>query len=514
VLSGILTWASFPKLNQFYVAWVALVPLLAFVARVGKTSHAFLGGFISGVVGFLTLLYWIPPVLSRYGGLPAPGAWGLFMLMVAMLACYPAVVCAVTRYCMNRGGSRFILIFAPAWVCSEFLRGEFPFGGFPWLLLGYSQTEWLRIIQIADLAGVLGVSLLVAWMNTSLAFWLLHRRSRSGPAPAALGALMLMAAFAYGGAVLGKWDGVAPGNRAALLQGNLSIDEPASILLEKYQQGYVAMADRAGAGIDLLILPEAPSPIIYQHDDDYRETMTRLARRYPLGMIFNNICFREIEGQSRYTNCAYYLDGRGMEAGRYDKIHLVPFGEYIPWQKLFFFSQTISKDVGNFWPGSEYTSFPMSGHRVNTIICFEAIFPDLARRFVQQGSELMVNLTNDAWYGDTAAPLSAPRDGALAGDREPPLSAACGKLRDFRHCNSQRQDRGCDPTPAARCGGRKFRLPRRTYFLHQARLGHYLAVCYHNCAVFGGQPLAIPRVGKTKQRPNGDWQCLKNCAKR
>jgi apolipoprotein N-acyltransferase len=190
-----------------------------------------------------------------------------------------------------------------------------------------------------------------------------------------------------------------------MLQGNLSIDEPDSVLTWKYQQGYVAMADSLAPGVDLLLLPEAPSPIVYQYDGQYRETMQKLARRFPLGMVFNNICFRDIKGEDRYFNCAYFLNRNGTESGRYDKIHLVPFGEYIPLQKVFFFSTTISKDVGNFYPGSELTTFSLGGHTANTLICFEAVFPDLARHFIRaQGSELIVNLTNDAWYGDTSAP--------------------------------------------------------------------------------------------------------------
>jgi apolipoprotein N-acyltransferase len=404
VLSGILTWLCLPALNQGYLAWVALVPLLAYVVRVRSSMQAFRGGAIAAGVQFLALLYWIPPVLSQYGGVSGPGAWGLYALMLAVLSLYSACVCALTRLCMNRGGTGFILVFAPAWICLELVRAEFPVGGFPWLLLGYSQTGWLRLIQIADLAGVYGVSFLIAWMNTALIYGFVRRGRRGRLAPLVLGSIALAGALIYGGEALRKWDGVEPRQRVAMLQGNLSVDEPDAVLRQKYQQGYVEMADGLGRGADLLLLPEAPSPIIYQHDGTYREVMKGLARRFPLGMVFNNVCFRDVDGSERFFNCAYYLDGNGIEKGRYDKIHLVPFGEYVPWRKLFFFSETISKDVGSFWPGSEYSTFSMGGHRVGTIICFEAIFPDLVRRFVREGSELVINLTNDAWYGDTAAP--------------------------------------------------------------------------------------------------------------
>ena len=403
VLSGIIAWASFPKLSQSYLAWVALVPLIFYVARVRRPRSAFLGGALAGMLQFLALLYWIPRVLTHYGGLPAPGAWSLFILMAAILGCYPAAACALTRFCMNRGGSGFLLILAPAWVTLDYVRSLFPFGGFPWLMVGYSQADYLRLIQIADLAGVYAVSFLIVWVNVVIA-WVLVHRSYNGLATLGAAA-MLAGALAYGTGSLHRWDRTQPEYRAALLQGNLSVDVPESALAWKYQQGYVQMADRLGpARIDLLVLPEAPSPVIFQHDPGYQEIQRSLAQRFPLGLVFNNIYFREVEGTSRYFNSAFFLDRNGTEVGRYDKIHLVPFGEYIPLQKLFFFSETISKDVGNFYPGNSFVTVPLGGHLTYVIMCFVAVFPELSRQFIRRGSQLIINLTNDAWYGDTSAP--------------------------------------------------------------------------------------------------------------
>lgn len=403
VLCGILVWASFPKLNQGYLAWVALIPLILHLDRVERITSAFLGGLVAGTVQFLGLLYWIPRVLTHYGGLPAPGAWVLFVLLAAALGCFPAVACALTRFCINRCGSGFLLVFAPAWISLEYLRSKIPFGGFPWLMIGYSQTDYRSLIQIADVAGVYGVSFLVVWINIAIV-WLVLRR-RHDRVVCIAGAVMLMACFSYGFARLRQWDQIQPQYRAALLQENLSIDEPDSALRWKYQQGYVKMADQLGPShIDLLILPESPSPLIYQYDQAYREALRGLARRFMLGLVFNNIYFRDDQGTTRYFNSAFFLDQSGTEVGRYDKIHLVPFGEYIPWQKFFFFSEAISKDVGSFSPGSTHLTLPLRGHRMNAIICFEAVFPDFSREFIRRGSQLIINLTNDGWYGDSSAP--------------------------------------------------------------------------------------------------------------
>ncbi len=406
VLSGLLTCVSFPRIDQGYVAWFALVPLLLYLIEARTVGKAFWGGFIAGVVEFLGVLYWIPPVLTRYGGLSLPTAWGMFLLMVAVLGCYSAAACALTRLCMKGRGPCLLLVFPPAWVMMEFLRSRIPFGGFPWLLIGYSQTDYLRLIQIADIVGVYGVSFAIAWMNTALV-WAWHRRSRGLTAlgPIALGAVMLTVSLAYGSASLRRWDRLKPHYRAALLQENMGIDESEAELARKYKEGYISMANQLGSSkIDLLVLPESPSPLIYQYDPDYREALQRLARRYTLGIIFNNVSFRAVEGTTRYFNSAYFMDGSGNEVARYDKIHLVPFGEYVPLKRLFFFSETISKDVGDFCPGTEYVTVNLGGHEVNALICFEAVFPDLSCEFIRRGSQLIVNLTNDAWYGDTAAP--------------------------------------------------------------------------------------------------------------
>ena len=406
ILSGMLAWASFPKVSQGYLAWIALVPLLVCILRIRTPMAAFCGGTAAGIVQFGASMYWIPAVVATYGGAPSPVAFILFLLMVAILGSFAGLACMVTRHAMNRRGRALLLVFIPAWVSLEYARSYLPFGGFPWLLTGYSLSEYARLIQAADLVGVYGFSFLVVLANVALV-WLVMYRDRKWLAvvPAVVTATLVALCLAYGSAALRGWDALQPDYRVAMLQGNLSIDEPQSQLKWKYIQGYLGMADKAAAAKpDLLVLPEAPAPVIYQFDADYRETLSALARRYPLGLIFNNISYREVEGTQRYCNSAFFLDGRGAEVGRYDKIHLVPFGEYIPLQKIFFFSQTISRDVGNFYPGGRYQTVALQGRVLSALICFEAVFPELSREFVRRGSQLIVNLTNDAWYGDSSAP--------------------------------------------------------------------------------------------------------------
>ncbi len=383
------------------------MPLLIAVARSHSIRAALLCGLTAGAVRHFAVLVWIPPVLGRFGGIPVALSWVLFCLLVLMQASFPTAACGLLRAGMNRGGERLLLAFPFIWVALEYASNYYFFGGFPWLLTGYSQTDYPRMTQIADLTGVYGVSFLVAAVNTALCrLWLCRRRLRSAAAlwPACAAAGLCAAAFLYGGWALRAWDRVKPDRGAALLQANLALDEPEEKLAWRFLHGYPRMAQALPPGIDLLVLPESPSPLTFQYDPDYRAAMQRLARGFPLGVVFNNIAQAADGPDSRYYNSAYFLSQDGREVARYDKLHLVPFGEYVPLRRLFFFAESITKDVSDFHPGAGYVTARLDGHVANAVICFEAVFPEVSRAFVRRGSELMLNLTNDGWYGATAAP--------------------------------------------------------------------------------------------------------------
>ncbi len=406
VLGGLLGFASLPTMGQAYLAWIAQVPLILFVLRSRSGPKAFFGGVAAGFVQFSLLLSWIPPVLVQYGNIPAVLAWFLFALLMIVLALYPGLACAVTGISLRHGGKVMVLFFPFTWVATELLRGFSPFGGFPWMLTGYSQTDNLRVIQIADIAGVYGVSFVILCCNAGIA-WLIDRGARGlrNYLPALGAAGLLGVCLAYGSQSLHHWQGLSPRYRAALLQGNISADDPDNVMRYEFEQGYLLMA--AGIkepGVDLLVLPESPAPISFQSDPEYRRKLQDLARHYRLGIVLSNIAFPEAPGDQRYFNSAYFLAQDGGVRGRYDKIHLVPFGEYVPLKSMFFFMQSITQEVSDFSPGDEPLVVDTPAGGMNAIICFEAAFPELVRRFVTKGSRLVINLTNDGWYGDSAAP--------------------------------------------------------------------------------------------------------------
>jgi apolipoprotein N-acyltransferase len=262
----------------------------------------------------------------------------------------------------------------------------------------------LHVIQIADITGIYGISFLVILPGTAI-YWLFRTKGRSFSnwIPFCIALLLVGVCLAYGAHSLNKWGDLPTKYQAAMLQGNLSYDDPQDVLQEKFQHGYKRMADRVQSA-DLLILPESPSPTFFESNAGYREALEQLAKRFPLGLVFNNVRHAGDNEEWKYFNSAYFVDNSGILEGVYDKIHLVPFGEYLPLASVFSFVQVISKDVGTFTAGTDYRIFAIGQHPANAIICFEAVFPQLVRRFTAKGSQLIINLTNDAWYGNSAAP--------------------------------------------------------------------------------------------------------------
>jgi apolipoprotein N-acyltransferase len=405
-LTGFLLAASFPKIGQGYLAWIAFVPLIVFFWRANNPAKAFGGGFLSGVVHLFFLQIWIPDVLMHYGGLSGVLAWAAYGLTLILLSLFLGAACLLTNYLVRRGGEFFLFSFPFILVSLEYVQNYFPFGGYPWILTGYSQSNYLRIIQIADLTSVFGVSFLILFSNVAIVWMGMHWKRRfKGTGPLIAGASLLILCLMYGTIELRHWDAMQPKFRVAMLQGNISYDESAGVMAEKIRRGYVRMAESLKSShVDLLLIPESPSPISFQYDSDYRQTCELLAKRFSMGLVFNNNREEKIGNREQYYNSAYFLNHDGNVVDVYDKMHLVPFGEYIPMKNLFQSIQTISKDVSEYSRGDKYRIVKIGDHAANAVICFEIVFPGHVRRFIRQGSQLILNLTNDGWYGDSSAP--------------------------------------------------------------------------------------------------------------
>jgi len=415
--SGILLALSFPKFGHPSFAWIALAPLLVAI-RGGSLLRAFVLGLTAGGVYFAGTLYWITHVMTVYGGLHPVVALLVNALLVAYLALFPATFAVVTRRIVAGIGPKGLLVAPAVWVATELGR-TYLFSGFPWVLLGYSQAGVLPIAQLASVVGVYGVSALAAGVGATLAYgasaaWsgVGTRRRSEGfpwspfvPALAMLGIVVAVAAWGSLRLADGELtrDGVAV--RVGLVQGNVDQAEKWDPRrAEAIFQEHIDLTRRAiGEGADVVIWPESATPFTFEEDSAGADEVRALAREAQVSILLGS---DEIErGEpTRYFNSAFLVRPDGSTAGVYRKMHLVPFGEYVPLKRVLFFAAPLVEAVADFSPGAQAVLLPLDGHPVSTAICYEIVYPDLVRRFVAGGSELLTTITNDAWFGRTSAP--------------------------------------------------------------------------------------------------------------
>jgi apolipoprotein N-acyltransferase len=408
LLSGLMLTASFPPGKFSFLIWVALVPLLISIEKT-RPSRAFRLGFIAGTVHYATLMYWIVNVLEHYGGMSVLVSLGPFFLLCFFLALYPALFSALATYLKK---SRLALILsASLWVSLEYIRGVF-LTGLPWCLLGYSQYEHLALIQIADVAGVYGVSFLIVLTN-GLLFSLLfrNRAERHGFFKWEAVFIVLVAAVTvfYGYLRLSRDSSAEDSSqllRAALIQPN--IDQSIKWNPE-YQAHTMTIYKRLTRSSyrfrpEVIVWPEAALPFFFQQDVTYVPELFSLATESGASLIFGSPAFKRGAGKITYFNRAYLISSPDKPPQYYDKIHLVPFGEYVPFKRLLFFVNRLVPAAGDFRSGDKTTPMKHGKLYAGVIICFEAIFPELARALTRQGANVLVNLTNDAWFGMSSAP--------------------------------------------------------------------------------------------------------------
>jgi apolipoprotein N-acyltransferase len=414
-LSGVFLALAFPKIDLSVLAWIAFVPLL-WIIQNQTPRQAFGYGFVAGMGFYLCTVYWVVHTIGLYSNIPPLIAVGPLLLMCMILASYTGAFVAGLRLYQLHGGA--ILLIGPVlWVTLEWLRSFF-FIGFPWVSLGYSQYPFLNLMQFAEYTGVYGISALVIFVNL-VVFTLLT-------APQApRGILILSVVVLIGGLSLwGTWRraqlaALPPTHhlRVGLIQGKISQDTKWN---PSFQEDTMVRYERlsreaASQGAELIIWPETAAPFFFQsplpsgftnreRDTAYRERLLRLATELRTPILFGSPAFKQNLTSIAMFNRAYFLSARAEELGSYDKIQLVPFGEYIPFHWLLFFLDKLVVGIGDFEAGSHTTVFELPSVKFGVLICYEGIFPALTRRFVAQGAELLVNITNDAWFGRTSAP--------------------------------------------------------------------------------------------------------------
>jgi apolipoprotein N-acyltransferase len=372
-----------------------------------NTRHAFLLGLTTGLVYFTGTLYWITLVMANYGGLPMWISAILNGALIAYLALFPALFAVVMRRALHSFGARALAAAPLVWVATELGR-TYILTGFPWVLLGYSQAEVLSIAQVASVFGVYGVSALVAAASAAAANVVLAEPGdRVRPVAVVAGLLIIVSTWGSRRVELAEWTRESEPIRVGLVQGNVDQAQKwdparATFIFTNYLE-MTRQAIKSGA--QLVLWPESSTPFYFEEARDRADAdrLRALAReaRVPI-LIGSDQIERGVP--PKYFNSAFLVREDGSTGGVYRKMHLVPFGEYVPFKRMLFFAAPLVEAVSDFSEGDRPALLPVGGHLISTSICYEIVYPNLVRQFVTGGSELLTTITNDAWFGKTSAP--------------------------------------------------------------------------------------------------------------
>ena len=396
---------------------MALAPLLV-ALHDAAPGRSFLLGLVTGLIYFTGTLYWITQVMAVYGGLATIVAVVINALLIAYLSLFPALFAMIVGRLSLAAGPRALLAAPFVWVATELGR-TYLFTGFPWVLLGYSQVSNLPVAQLASICGVYGLSGLIAGVSASLAYPAVRQltpaarhRARSSmlanyrPLMAML--VLVFAIGVWGGFRVRRGELTRQGDpvRVGLIQGNV---DQADKWDQRRANGifneYLAMTRKAiGEGAQVVLWPESSIPFYFEEDKPAAEEVRALARQSQVPLLVGSDQIDRSTPPTRYYNSAFLVRPDGSTGAVYRKMHLVPFGEYVPMKQVLFFAGHLVEQVSDFSAGDAAVLLPVRGHLMSTAICYEIVYPDLVRTFASGGSELLSTITNDAWFGRTSAP--------------------------------------------------------------------------------------------------------------
>ncbi len=434
-LSGLMLVLSFPKINLYPLAWIALVPFLIFLNDTDRQT-AFKTGLFLGIIYFFGTVYWIYHSINKYGSIPFIPSLLIVMLLCLYLSLYTAFFSYLYASYTRKTDLPSLFVAPVFWTTLEFIR-SYAFTGFPWSTLGYSQYKFLPLIQVADLTGVYGISFLIVAVNGALTdVLLLKRRQTARPLASVLPTLSgfvilclaIVMTFAYGFYRLYQ---SRPGHsiRIAVVQGNIEQDKKWN---PAYQQAVITTYKdlsfaAAQSRPDLMIWPETALPFFFGRNKELTDQLTGFQKQLNSYLLFGSVLVKQQKYKEPppkngkrpdmkshtpflrvadigYANGAVLLDKNGNVTYIYDKIHLVPFGEYVPLKRLLFFVNKLTVGAGDYIPGDSHIKAVTPFGSFGTLICYEIVFPGLVRKFYVKGGDFIVNITNDAWFGRTHGP--------------------------------------------------------------------------------------------------------------
>lgn len=420
ILSAVLQILIFPLPNFYVLCWIAVAPLLVALLRARRPEtlqlqgaakllpatplQGFLLGYVCGILWYGGNCYWVYSTMKQYGGISAPGAFGLLILFCLYLALYHGAFGLIISL-LGNWSQRVAIVLSPfVWVAVELARTRI--SGFPWDLLGVSQVDNIPLARIATVTGVYGLSLEIMIVNAAFAAAFLLRRPqrRSLLFAAFVAAIVLQSA---------RWmpaPQFATNRSAVLVQENIPVLDSADwthqyfndTLTDLTKLSLTALAT-GSAHPELIVWPESPAPF-YIGDQAFRSALNHIATAARAWVVAGNIAVEnENRSSQQIFNSAALIGPDGQFAGRYDKVHLVPFGEYVPFKNLLSFAGGLTKEVGDFTPGNLRIPLQAGSQKLGVFICYESIFPDEIRQFAKNGAQVFVNISNDGWYGDSGA---------------------------------------------------------------------------------------------------------------
>jgi apolipoprotein N-acyltransferase len=388
--SAVLLVLIFPNFNFTLLAPVAVAPLLVACAREMSWKRRFVLGWASGFVFWFAVCSWIQFVLEVHGGMGRWGGWGTFVLFAVLKGLYTAAFAALAGNVLRTPWA--IPGAAALWTAVEYAHGTIGLAwiglGFAWLDLGNAGIDMPLLPRLAPITGVWGMSFVLAMIGCAIALAALRRPLTHFTWLAAFVILPLLPEL--------------PAPRAGrekvrVVQPNIDTEaEWSSEAITLLEQRMVLLSEPANA--PLIVWPEAPAPF-YPANESFRKYMGDLARDAQAPILMGGVG-RTPTGDP--LNSAFLFEKSGEMSGeRYDKIRLVPFGEYVP--DAFGWVNRITHEIGDFVPGTRIVTFPLDGYRIGAFICYESAFSDLVRRFTQAGATVLVNLSNDGYFGHSAA---------------------------------------------------------------------------------------------------------------
>lgn len=421
VLSGILFAFAFPNVAIGWLAFVALVPLFVALAKARTARHAFGLGWLSQTIAWLLMVPWVIRVMSHYGGLPSITGVGIFVAMCILLGLYGGFF-GLLFYAIAPGVRLRRWLFVPlAWAAVEYAR-TYLLTGFPWNLIAAAIVDYTPLVQFDRFAGPYALGALILLPSVTLA-WAIVARPKGMDLVFSIGSVVIICFIWWITGLVGAKLIARPGNgpffSAALLQPNISQEMRwnSSNLMEIFQR-MMNMTDSAvRSGAAVVIWPESTVPLSYATTDFFREAIESESREAAVDIILGSVA-EDPANPDRMWNAAFLVSS-GRTIGHYDKIRLVPFGEYVPLRKMLFFAHKLVHEVGNFEFGTK--DIPLVGlFRYGPAICYEIVFPQIGRMQVVHGADVLVTITNDAWYDQTSAPqqhLNQARLRAVENDR-------------------------------------------------------------------------------------------------